>query len=191
MATDKIEILSLEPNSNPVYVKTKLMLYKQNGVLKDWEVAETMDSVAILIVDEDKEAFVLVKQFRPAVYLKNADGFTYELCAGLVDKDKSLEVIAKEEIEEECGYSVEVDALEKITSFRTAVGFSGAKQTLYFAKVDESKRVSQGGGIEDEQIEVVYLPIKDAKAFMYDEKISKTPGLLFAFMWYFERFGER
>ncbi len=186
MATNKIEFISLEPNDKPVYVKTKLMVYKQDGILKDWEVADTMDSVAILVVDESRDAFVLVKQFRPAVYLKNSDGFTYELCAGLVDKDKSLEVIAKEEIEEECGYSVPLESIERVISFRTAVGFSGAKQTLYFAKVDESMRVSQGGGIDDEQIEVVYLPIKEAKEFMFDESISKTPGLLFAFMWYFD-----
>jgi UDP-sugar diphosphatase len=48
-------------------------------------------------------------------------------------------------------------------------------------------KVSEGGGIDDEQIEVVYLPRKEAKAFIYDESIAKTPGLMFAFMWFFEQ----
>jgi UDP-sugar diphosphatase len=186
MASDKIEIISLTPIKDPKYVKTRFMVFEQNGVRKDWEVAETLDSVAILIYHRDRDAFVLVKQFRPAVYLKNADGFTYELCAGLVDKDKSLEMIAKEEIREECGYEVDEKSIEKITSFRTAVGFAGSLQTLYFVEVDEDMRVDEGGGIDDEMIEVVYLPVKEAKEFIFDESIVKTPGLMFAFMWFFE-----
>ena len=65
---------------------------------------------------------MLVRQFRPPVYatmrraaeaatavtatvggngapLDLAEGFTYELCAGILDKDKSLEEITCEEIE--------------------------------------------------------------------------------------------
>jgi len=37
-------------------------------------------------------------------------------------------------------------------------------------------------------IDVVYLPTKEAKDFIYDESIAKTPGLMFAFMWWFEKF---
>ncbi|HHE05997.1 MAG TPA: NUDIX hydrolase, partial [Epsilonproteobacteria bacterium] len=69
----------------------------------------------------------------------------------------------------------------------TSVGFAGSKQMLYYAEVDESMKVSEGGGIDDEQIEVIYLPVSEAKAFIYDESIAKTPGLMFAFMWYFDK----
>jgi len=58
---------------------------------------------------------------------------------------------------------------------------------LYYAEIDESMKVNEGGGIDDEQIEVVYLPLQEAKALIYDESIAKTPGLMFAFMWYFNR----
>ena len=56
--------------------------------------------------------------------------FTYELCAGIVDKTVPLKQIAKEEIDEECGYDVPLERIEKITSFFTTVGISGAKQHL-------------------------------------------------------------
>jgi len=92
----------------------------------------------------------------------------------------------KEEIEEECGYDVALESIEKITSFHTSVGFAGSKQMLYYAQVDESMKVSEGGGVDSEMIEVVYLPLKEAKALIYDENIAKTPGLMFAFMWWFE-----
>lgn len=45
-------------------------------------------------------------------------GFTIELCAGIVDKEKSLAEIMKDEILEECGYAVPLSAIQKITSFR-------------------------------------------------------------------------
>jgi len=43
---------------------------------------------------------------------------TLELCAGIVDKDVSIEEIAREELLEEVGYDVPISALEKIVSSR-------------------------------------------------------------------------
>jgi UDP-sugar diphosphatase len=43
-----------------------------------------------------------------------------------------------------------------------------------------------GGGLDDEDIEVIYLPLKDAKNFMLDENYNKTPGLIMAFYWFFD-----
>ncbi len=186
MATDSIKIIKIEPCENPKFIKPRLVTYEQSGVIKSWEVASTHDSVAILLYHDSKKSFVLVKQFRPAIYLHNEDGYTYELCAGLVDKDKEIRQIAKEEILEECGYDVPLEKVEKIVAFHTAVGFAGGKQTLFIAHVDDDMKVSEGGGIDDEEIEVVYLPLAEAKAFIYDENFAKTPGLMFAFMWFFD-----
>ena len=184
---NQIKNFKLEPLVDAKFIQTSFATYEQNGIAKTWEIVEAHDSVAILIYHKDKDAFVLVKQFRPAVYLNNDDGMTVELCAGIVDKDLSLLQIAKEEIEEECGFDVSLDKIEKITSFHTSVGFAGSKQMLYFAEVDESMKVSEGGGVDLEQIEVVYLPVSAAKKLIYDESIAKTPGLMFAFMWYFDK----
>lgn len=45
-------------------------------------------------------------------------GITIELCAGIVDKEKPWNEIAREEVLEECGYDVPVDRLEEIITFR-------------------------------------------------------------------------
>jgi len=184
-----IENFKLEPLTHPVYLRSALATYEQDGVAKDWEVVEAFDSVAILIYHVEHDTFVLVKQFRPAVYLNNRDGMTVELCAGLVDKEKPLEVIAQEEILEECGYDVPVERIERVTAFHTSVGFAGSKQTLYYTEVNEAMRVNDGGGIDQEQIEVIELPTEEADAFIYDENVAKTPGLMFAFLWWKERKG--
>ncbi len=178
----------LTPLINPKFISTAFAKYEQNGIKKDWEIVQAHDSVAILIYHRDKECFILVKQFRPAVYLNNNDGLTVELCAGIVDKELSLEQIAKEEIEEECGYNVPIESIDKISAFYTSVGFAGSKQMLYYVEVDESMRVSEGGGVDTELIEVVSLCTQKAEAFMYDESVAKTPGLMFAFMWWFKKY---
>ena len=184
---NNIEHFKLQALEDAKFIKTSFATYTQNGKEKSWEIVEAHDSVAILIYHTQKNAFILVQQFRPAVYLNNQDGMTIELCAGIVDKNLSLVEIAIEEVEEECGYKVGVENIEKIISFHTSVGFAGSKQMLYYVEVDESMKVSEGGGVDDEQIEVVTLPVAEVKALIYDESIAKTSGLMFAFMWYFDK----
>jgi UDP-sugar diphosphatase len=182
----KIENFSVKPLKEGHYIRAFLAEFSLNGQKRDWELIKVGNSVAILIYNQDSDSFVLVKQFRPAVYFNHGgSGVTIELCAGLIDKDLSIEQIASEEIMEECGFRVEPNELKKITSFYTSVGSSGSKQHLFYAEVNESRRVNAGGGVVgEEQIEVIELPVREAKEFMYNEDIIKTPGLLFAFEWF-------
>jgi len=182
-----IENIQVEPLKNGKFIKPVQIKFCHDGKEISWEAVKAHDSVAVLLYHREYDSFILVKQFRPAVYLNNSNGFTYELCAGIIDKPISLKEIAKEEILEECGYDVPLDSIKKITSFYTSVGFAGSKQTLYFAEVDESMHTQAGGGIGIEKIEVVKLPLQEAKEFMYDESYVKTPGLMFAFMWFFNQ----
>lgn len=173
---------------NTKFVHPVKITYNQNGVDKSWEAVKSFDSVSVLLYNENQDAFLLVKQFRPPVYLNDKSNLcTYELCAGIIDKDISLEMIVKEEIDEECGYDVPLENIEKITSFYTNVGVSGAKQHLFYAKINDSMKSHSGGGIHDEEIETIYLPVADFREFIYDENKAKTPGLMFSFMWFMEK----
>uniref|UniRef100_A0A3Q3BIJ6 Uridine diphosphate glucose pyrophosphatase NUDT14 n=1 Tax=Kryptolebias marmoratus TaxID=37003 RepID=A0A3Q3BIJ6_KRYMA len=184
--------------------------------------------VSVLIFNTTSHCFILVKQFRPAVYMCEWEkaktktpqaaekteegeasesqeaqpaseeesssqwppasaGVTYELCAGLVDKpDLSLEEIARQEVLEECGYDVPASKLKRITSYRSGVGVTGAKQTMFYAEVSDDNCVSAGGGEphEGEFIEVVKVPLHEAMTFAYDERIPKTMGVIFSFIWF-------
>lgn len=165
---------------HPVYIT-----YNQNGKDKVWEAVKSFDSVGVLLYHEEKNAFLLVKQFRAPVYLNNKKHlFTYELCAGIIDKETSLEQIVKEEIDEECGYNVPLESIEKITSFYNNVGVSGGCQTLFYARINESMKVHEGGGINDEEIDLMTLPISQIDEFIFDESKAKTPGLMFSFYWF-------
>ncbi|XP_075007025.1 uridine diphosphate glucose pyrophosphatase NUDT14 isoform X3 [Calonectris borealis] len=142
---EAIEELALKPCTSSLYLRPFRLCYRQNGTGKFWDFMRTHDSVSILIFNTSRQCFVVVKQFRPAVYMCEVErhhpqvfqhqdkenfsrvedplpavvGVTYELCAGIVDKpDLSLEEIACGEVLEECGYRVPVTDLRRITSYR-------------------------------------------------------------------------
>jgi len=180
-----IKDFKTSPLVDTKFVHPVKITYNQNGTDKTWEAVKSFDSVAVLIYHEDENSFLLVKQFRPPVYLNDKNRLcTYELCAGLVDKNKDLNVIAQEEIDEECGYKVPLENIEKITSYFTNVGVSGGQQSFYFATVNESMKAHAGGGIHDEEIETFLLPIDEVDEFIFDESKAKTPGLMFSFYWF-------
>ncbi|NWT14203.1 NUD14 pyrophosphatase, partial [Vireo altiloquus] len=210
---EAIEELAVQPCTSSLYLRPFRLSYRQNGTKKFWDFMRTHDSVSILIFNTSRQCFVVVKQFRPAVYMcevemhhpqvfQNQDkesftslenplpavvGVTYELCAGIVDKPGlSLEEIACEEVLEECGYHVSVADLRRITSYRSGVGLTGSKQTLFYAEVNDQMRISGGGGQQEEGelIEVVEIPLEESMKFAYDETFPKTMGVIFSFMWF-------
>ncbi|MFO7766833.1 MAG: NUDIX domain-containing protein [Pelovirga sp.] len=183
----EINDFHITPLDTGHFVKPVRLHYRQNGEPRTWEAVRCHDSVAVLLYHREKDAFLLVKQFRPAVYMNHPDHrCTYELCAGLVDKQATLEQIAREEIDEECGFDVPAEKIVKINSFFTNVGVSGNKQHLFYAEIDESMERHAGGGVHTEEIVLEYIPCRNARAFIYDENKAKTPGLIFAFYWFWE-----
>ncbi len=185
-----IQDFSVNPLDESYFVKPVRLDYAQNGKQRSWEAVQAHDSVAILLYHLERQAFLLVKQFRAPVHMNHSQfTFTYELCAGILDKSLPLEQIAKEEILEECGYDIPAERIFKVSSFFTNVGISGNRQHLYFATLNDKYRVSAGGGIHNEEIILEYLPLKQAKEFIYNESLAKTPGLMFSFYWFFEKFG--
>ena len=166
------------------------MKFKQNGLQRDWDCVKVMNSVSIFLYHEQKDAFLFVKQFRPAVWysqekedIKTSEqGFTYELCAGLMDKGLSEEQTAREEAVEEVGY--ELKEMERITMTYGAFGFGGNMQTMFYAKIDESMKVNAGGGIDGEDIELVFIKREDMMKFAFDESKVKGFGLIFAYLWW-------
>ena len=183
------------------YVKPRRMLYSENGLKRSWDFIQSLDSVAIVLYHRQEDSLLFVKQFRPPVFVRALNkeehltqshldshisqgiGYTYELCAGLTDKaGKSLEQIAQEEVQEECGYKV--NSLRKIATSATAVGHSGATQTLFYAAISEKDRVNAGGGVDGEVIESVLVKVSELETFLYDESRVKTPGLGFGVLWF-------
>ncbi|XP_017874823.1 PREDICTED: uridine diphosphate glucose pyrophosphatase-like isoform X1 [Drosophila arizonae] len=180
--------------------------YIENGKTKMCDIFKVHDSVSIVLYNISRQKLIFVRQFRPAVYygliinnfreLPKEDidliqypyelGMTLESCAGMVDKDKSLAEIAREEVFEECGYDVSVDRIEEVMNYRSGVGSSGAKQAMYYCEVTDADKVNSGGGVEDELIEVVELSLDEAKKMVQQGAINNSPpSCLMGLLWFF------
>ena len=166
------------------FLELKEVFFDYFGKKRRWEVCSSHNSVSVLIYDRDLDSLIMVRQFRLPVYLKNNDGYTLELCAGLCDKDKCNIEIAKEEILEECGYDVDVKNIQRITSTWASVGSSAANQEIFYVEVDQGMKVNEGGGIDDEDIEIVKIPASEVYEKIFDESVVLTPGAKFAMLWW-------
>lgn len=198
---EKVWMGPLPPDSP--YVKPFRFYFIQNGVEKNWDLLKVHDSVAIIIYNKTRNVLVFVKQFRPAVYhgvvtssgreFEDIDlkefppkiGVTMELCAGIVDKNKSWIEIAREEVLEECGYDVPVERIEEVITYRSGVGSSGAQQVLYYCEVTDEDKTSGGGGVDGEIIEVVEYSLEEARKFVSKgANINSPPSCLFGVLWF-------
>lgn len=111
--------------------------------------------------------------------------FAAELCAGIVDKSKSLIEIAHEEIVEECGYNVPIERIELVMSYRSGVGSNGSMQTLYYCEVTDADKVNSGGGIDDEIIEVFELTLDECREMLKQGSTNNAPpSCLFGISWF-------
>ena len=52
------------------------------------------------------------------------------------------------QVREECGYDVPHNKMQWVTQYVGAVGTSGARHDMFYAEVDESLRVNEGGGLQ-------------------------------------------
>ncbi|VDN07027.1 unnamed protein product [Thelazia callipaeda] len=203
------EVQIIENVHDSQYIRPIRMKFKRNGKLIKWDLMLRHDSVACLLFHKQKKSFLFVKQFRPAVYAvkvrkmeENANkawneikwekypisiGETIELCAGIIDKPNvSSHKHMQEEILEECGYEVNENDIQMIKTYITGVGSSGASQELFYAEIDETMKISEGGGVESEKIEKVFMTIQEAQMYCELKEVTSSTGLLYSLMWFFK-----
>lgn len=163
-----VKIENVIPNDAPKFVKTQLVEAKRDGKTFYWEMTKSHDSVHVIVYNLTKREFLFVEQVRVPVLVNDpaTNGVVVEACAGLVDKDVSTQQIAKEEILEELGYEVDTQNVHFIKTIKSSVGTAGINSHLYYAEVSENQKVSNGGGLDTEDIEIVRVPIDNIESFM-------------------------
>lgn len=137
-------------------------LTQRNGevVQHKREVYDRGNGATVLLYNRHKQSVVLVRQFRIATWVNgNLDGMLIETCAGLLDDDEPEDCIRKEAIEE-TGY--QVSNVRKV--FQLYMSPGGVTEIVHFfiAEYDERLRQNDGGGVEDEDIDVLELPFTQA-----------------------------
>jgi nudix-type nucleoside diphosphatase (YffH/AdpP family) len=101
-----------------------------------------------------------------------------EACAGLLDLDNA-EVAIRRETEEETGYKI--TNVTKI--FEAYMSPGSVTEILHFfvAEYSKEEKIFEGGGLEDEDIEVLELPFEEAYSMIDSGEIKdgKTIMLLY------------
>jgi len=123
---------------------------------------ERGQAVAVLIYLQDKEAFVLVRQFRYAVYDTGEDGWIDEIVAGVLEHNNPLEC-AKRECIEETGY--EVSEFDKIGFVFASPGITTERVHLYIGICNSSDKKYEGGGLPEEHEDILIKEISKKEAY--------------------------
>jgi nudix-type nucleoside diphosphatase (YffH/AdpP family) len=150
-------------------------------------VFERGDAAAVLLLDVENDAVLLVEQFRAPVLIgrrhddrSTTEGWIVETVAGMVEAHETPEAAAIREVFEETGYRIAQPRL--IGRFFSSPGGSSERVFLYFAEVREADRTGKGGGIDDEDIRIVQIATDE----LFDRLargVIEDPKLLVAAYW--------
>jgi len=135
----------------------------------------------ILLYNTQKDTVILTRQFRYPTYVNgNTSGMLIEACGGLLDQDSPEKAIIRE-TEEETGFIVK--KLEKVFEVYMSPGSVTEILYFYFAEYFPEMRKKEGGGVEEEEIEVLEIPFTKAMDMIKTGEIqdAKTIMLLQAY----------
>ena len=136
------------------------------------------NGAAILLYNSKKKTVVLTRQFRMPTYVNgNEDGMMIEVCAGLLDGDNPADCVRKE-TEEETGYKI--NNVEKVFQTYMSPGSVTEELFLFVGEYDDSMKVSDGGGAEDEteNIEVLELNFDEAITMVTNGEIKDAKTIM-------------
>jgi ADP-ribose pyrophosphatase len=140
------------------------------------DVAVHPGAVAIVAVDPE-ERVLLVRQYRHP-----AGRALLEIPAGTLDRDPASgatedpDAAARRELEEETGYRA--GSWERLTDFWTAPGFATERIFLYLATELTAAGPDRRAPDEDEQLELIRLPWRQAVAAAERGEINDAKSLI-------------
>jgi nudix-type nucleoside diphosphatase (YffH/AdpP family) len=127
---------------------------------------ERGDAVAIMLYNPDSKSVIIVNQFKvPSLVARRrddpntVDGWVTEATAGMIDKGETPEKGIIRETLEETGYRIVSPRL--ISKFFSSPGGTSERIFLYFAEVRDSDKVGVGGGLPNEDVTVMRMPVHE------------------------------
>jgi ADP-ribose pyrophosphatase len=145
------------------------------------ELLERGHAVAVLPYDPERDAVVLLEQFRVGALGAGMGPWLLEVVAGIIDAGETAEGVAARETEEECGCTV--TALERVQTWLSSPGCTSETVTLFIGRVD----ADGAGGLhglahEGEDIRAVVMPADEFLARMRAGRLDNA-SILIAAQW--------
>ena len=145
------------------------------------EVFERGHAVVVLPYDPERDAVVMIEQFRIGAAAAGMPMWQHEVIAGIIDAGETPEAVAHREAREEAG--CEIRDLVPIYHYLVSPGGASETVRLFCGRVD-----SRGlGGIhglpqEHEDIRVEVVPFAEARARLESGRIGNAPTII-ALQW--------
>jgi ADP-ribose diphosphatase len=145
------------------------------------EVLERGRVAAVLLLDPDNDAVVLIEQFRPGPYAAGEQPWLIEIVAGVIEGPESAEEMARREAREEA--DCDITDLSPIMHFFTSPGASTESVSLFCGRVDSSNAGGVHGLAEEgEDIRVMVVSVNDALSLLHEGKIVNAKTII-ALQW--------
>ena len=133
---------------------------------RSYDVLRRGQAVAIVLYDPDRDAVVLVEQFRLPAQLAGSSPWQLEAAAGLIDTEETPEAVAIRETREETGLALIGEPI-RIQRYLSSSGNSDERVVLFCGRVD----AAAAGGVhglpaEHEDIRVVVKTLAEIEAML-------------------------
>jgi len=187
MASERIQITEEKLLSDNWYV-LKRFTFNYLGKNGQWttqqrEAYDRGNGATILLHNPQTDTVILTRQFRLPTFVNGnqtgspSDGMLIETCAGLLDDDDPETAIIRE-TEEETGYRLQ--SVQKVMEAYMSPGSVTEKLFFYIAQYTADTERHAGGGIDEEEIDILELPVRQAMAMIESGEImdGKTIMLL-------------
>lgn len=170
------------------FLRLDVFRYRHRLYSGAWSAVHTYDvlrrgaAVAVVPYDPQRDAIVLVEQFRLPALLAGAAGWQVEIPAGLVDAEEAPETVARRELHEETGLVLLGDPVP-IQRYLPSSGASDESVFLFCARIDASAAGGVHGLLEEgEDIRTVVKTIAEIET-MLDEGAIDTGHTLVGLYW--------
>jgi GDP-mannose pyrophosphatase NudK len=141
------------------------------------EFYDTGPGATILLYDPERRCILLVRQFRPAVYLVEGRDSLIETCAGKLDGAEAPERIVMEALEET---GVKIGAPTYLFSAYMSPGVYAEKISFFTAPYSVQDKIAAGGGLADEgeDIEILEPSLEEAMEMIARGEIEDAKTIL-------------
>jgi len=182
MTAERVQITEEKLLSDNWYVLKRYTFdyLSKNGqwTTQQREAYDRGNGATILLHNPQTDTVILTRQFRLPTFVNgNPTGMLIEACAGLLDNDQPDDAIRRE-TEEETGFRI--TTVQKIMEAYMSPGSVTEKLYFYLAEYTADTERNVGGGIDEEEIDILELPLAQALSMVENGEImdGKTIMLL-------------
>lgn len=145
------------------------------------ELFERGDAVALLPYDPQRDAVVLIEQFRIGALQAPQGPWLLEMVAGMIEPGETAPEVARREAQEEAG--CQIGRIHSIGSFLVSPGGTSERIHLYCGEVDSATAEGvHGVAAEGEDIRVIVAPFSEAWRWL-ERGVIDSASPIIALQW--------